>query len=77
MHDITEKIGENAGKIWSALNSKGYPCGKPSWVTIAQVIRDTKLTRREIDTAMGWLARENKLNFERDSRSRVVKISLK
>lgn len=70
MQDIAAKIGENAGKVWSALNSK-------SWVTIAQVIRETKLTRREIDTAMGWLAREGKLNFERDNRNRVVKISLK
>lgn len=70
MQEITAKIGEDAGKIWAALNGQGLQ-------TISHLIRTTKLTRREIDTATGWLARENKLNFERDERKRVIKISLK
>jgi len=75
--DVSAKIGEDAGKIWKTLNGMGYPGGKPTWLSIAQLIRETKLSRREIDTAMGWLARENKIAFERDIRKRIVKVSLK
>lgn len=57
MRDITGKFGKNAGKIWSTLNEKG-PMGKEDLVKV------TKLKDREFYSAIGWLARENKIYRE-------------
>ena len=53
----TETIGTWAGLIWNALNeveSLGFK----------QVKKATKLKEKELYAAMGWLAREGKLNIE-------------
>jgi len=52
--DITDKFGKNAGKIWSTLNKRG-PMGRE------ELVRITRLKDREFYTAVGWLARENKI----------------
>ena len=49
------KIGENAGIVWRALNTQKY-----SWEELLKV---TELDPLELACAIGWLARENKLNF--------------
>jgi hypothetical protein len=50
-------IGANAGIIWNLL-SKG---GK---MKIGKLKRESGLSEKEILTAIGWLARENKIEFE-------------
>lgn len=51
--DIT-KIGQNAGIIWNVLNNSGA-------LTYEQLKYATKLTDFALFTAIGWLAREDKL----------------
>jgi len=52
---IQEKIGENAGKIWQALQNGA--------LTQKALKKATKLKDADLHLALGWLAREGKLNF--------------
>lgn len=47
-------IGENAGIVWSALHNK---C---SW---EELVKATGLNPLELASAIGWLAREDKIRF--------------
>ena len=55
MRNIIDEYGRNAGKIWETLNTKG-PLNQ------TKLIRNTKLKNYEFHSAIGWLARENKIN---------------
>ena len=55
MRNIIDEYGRNAGKIWEALNANGS-------LTQTKLIRNTKLKNDEFNSAIGWLARENKIN---------------
>ena len=48
-------IGNNAGLIWNALNTNGK-------MTETKLKKETALGNAEFYTALGWLAREGKLN---------------
>ena len=48
-------IGENAGIVWKVLQNN-----KMSW---EELLKDTKLKSLELASAIGWLARENKINI--------------
>jgi Winged helix-turn-helix domain (DUF2582) len=67
MSAITE-IGAAAGKLWQYLEKNG-----PSSVTKATT--DTGLGKSEIQRAIGWLAKEDKLITE--IKGRIETISLK
>ena len=51
----TEKIGANAGVIWRTLHAS------ESDMSVANLIEKTGLNMFEVSTAIGWLARENKI----------------
>ena len=51
----TEKIGANAGVIWRTLHASD------SDMSVAALINVTGLSMFEVSTAIGWLARENKI----------------
>ncbi len=51
-----EIIGTWAGTVWSVLDSKGP-------MTVKEIKKATKLREKDIFTAIGWLARENKISF--------------
>jgi len=55
MRNIIDEYGRNAGKIWEALNANGS-------LSQTKLIRNTKLKNEEFNSAIGWLARENKIN---------------
>ena len=55
MRDISTKFGESAGKVWDILNEK-------ECLNKNQLIEITKLDENEFHTAVGWLARENKIS---------------
>ena len=57
MRDITTKYGANAGKLWSTLNEKGC-------LEKEEIKKVTKLNEEEFHSAIGWLARENKISME-------------
>ncbi len=52
---LNEKIGVNAGLVWSVLQS-----GEQN---VKAVKKATKLNDKDLNLALGWLAREGKLNF--------------
>lgn len=54
-----ETIGNNAGSVWVALNEANA-------LGIKQIKKITKLKDKEVYTALGWLAREGKINIDVD-----------
>ncbi len=52
---LNEKIGNNAGLVWSALSN--------GELNIKAVKKATKLTEKDLNLALGWLARESKISF--------------
>lgn len=53
-----EEIGTNAGTVWQALNVET--------LNIKQLKKATKLKDKEVFAALGWLAREGKVNIAAD-----------
>lgn len=49
-----KSIGENAGIVWRSLSYN-----EKSWY---ELLNDTTLTPLELACAIGWLARENKID---------------
>ncbi len=62
-----ERIGATAGDIWNYLNAHG-PQSITKLINALDAPRDTVLQ------ALGWLAREDKIHIDDDSRSRVVSL---
>ena len=52
---LNEKIGSNAGLIWAALAN----CE----LSVKAAKKATKLTEKDLNLALGWLAREGKIVF--------------
>jgi len=50
-------IGTNAGIVWRAMTSDR------SW-TYEELREETELSDKELWTAIGWLARENQIEFD-------------
>jgi hypothetical protein len=62
------QIGEAAGVIWKYLDQH-------SEATLSELNKATKLSEQLLLMGLGWLAREEKLNFVQNKRS--LKVSLK
>lgn len=56
------RIGTNAGKVWNALKESGG-------MSISQVKKKTTLNDSETNMALGWLAREEKITFQKKGKS--------
>lgn len=54
-----ETIGVNAGLVWQALNTA-------ETLGLKQLKKVTKLKDKEVYAALGWLARESKVNIDTD-----------
>ena len=52
--NLTPKIGNDAGKVWSTLAKQGE-------VDITTITQTTQITEVDAYCALGWLARENKI----------------
>ena len=52
---LLEKIGISAGLVWTSLE-KGE-------LNVKAVKKATKLTEKDLNLALGWLAREGKVKF--------------
>ncbi len=61
------EIGETAGKVWHTLSEKGS-------LTIAKLVKEIDSPRDVVMQALGWLAREEKIEIEEDGRTRVVSL---
>ena len=56
MVNVESVYGKNAGVVWRALNEKGK-------LGMRDISRHTKLSMLEVNGAIGWLARENKVRL--------------
>jgi len=56
---MKEKIGIDAGQVWTVLDAQGIK-------SVKELKKATKLNDKEIYAAIGWLAREEKLVFHRE-----------
>lgn len=53
-----QRIGENAGTVWHLLHGENR-----KW-EYSELKKVSGLSDRELNTAIGWLAREGKIYFE-------------
>lgn len=60
-----DQIGETAGVVWRALAEKGP-------LSLAKLVKEVDEPRDVVMQAIGWLAREDKVWIEEESRTRVV-----
>ncbi len=60
MGNITETYGRNAGKIWHIINKQGPQ-------TPTKLMKTTGLPKEDFYTAIGWLAKENKIYFDNNT----------
>lgn len=60
------KIGENAGLIWCALENGA--------LSTKAIKKATKLKEADLNLALGWLARENKIAFEETATEVLVSL---
>lgn len=61
------KIGENAGAVWAALQN-----GEQGLKALKKA---TKLKNEELYLALGWLAREGKLNFRAEEADTFIALA--
>lgn len=61
------EIGQAAGAVWHLLSDKGPQ-------TIAKLVKEIDAPRDTVMQALGWLAREDKIEIEEDSRTRTVSL---
>lgn len=60
-------IGDAAGKIWKYLDSNGE-------ASVSKVAKETGLNKTDVQRAIGWLAKEDKLNFEINGRTETLSL---
>lgn len=65
----SEKIGSYAGLVWKALNEADV-------LGIKQLKKMTKLKDKEVFAAIGWLAREDKINIQEGEDEKELLVSL-
>ena len=65
---MVEKIGIDAGKVWSLLDEKGR-------LTETALKNAVKLTYKDLYAALGWLAREEKVIIEKKGKDIYVSLS--
>lgn len=63
---VVEQIGESAGVVWRVLDTQGP-------LTTAKLIKASGLAKDLVLTALGWLAREDKICIDSD-RGRTVSL---
>jgi hypothetical protein len=65
---INAQVGETAGRIWHLLNDEGPQ-------TIAQLKKKLNGSSEVLSFALGWLAREDKVDITQEKKT--VKVALK
>ncbi len=65
--DWVTKVGQTAGYIWHALNSRGP-------MTLTKLMKEVREPRDLVMQALGWLAREGKLGMNEEGRAREISL---
>ena len=66
-NEFVAEIGEAAGLIWKTLDESGP-------TSVAQLVKSSEKSRDLVMQALGWLAREDKIEIKEVRRSRVVSL---
>lgn len=64
---MSELIDKAAGVVWQYLDSNGAS-------SIAKITKESALDTKTVQRAIGWLARENKLNIEMKGRTETISL---
>lgn len=64
---MSNTTGDAAGKIWEYLNENGAS-------SVSKVTKETGLSKNEAQRAIGWLTKEDKLNFEMEGRTELLSL---
>ncbi|MDO5664771.1 MAG: winged helix-turn-helix domain-containing protein [Bacteroidia bacterium] len=64
---MIEKIGTNAGKVWTLLDKSGTQ-------NIKDLKKSSKLTDKDLYAALGWLAREGKISLVQKEKELFVSL---
>jgi hypothetical protein len=67
MTECVEQVGETAGQIWHELVRSGP-------LSLAKLAKQIDAPRDLVMMAVGWLAREDKVCIEEESRTRIVSL---
>ena len=69
-----EQIGSTAGKVWHVLNEKNSNGTQHpgSAMSLTQLAKEVDAPRDVIMQAVGWLAREGKVEVAEKGRSRTI-----
>jgi hypothetical protein len=64
---MNETIGDAAGAIWTFLNENGP-------ASITKITTETGMGKNDVQRAIGWLAREEKITIELVGRTETVSL---
>lgn len=64
---MSDTIGAAAGKIWEYLDENGA-------TSVSKVTKETGISKNDAQRAIGWLAKEGKINFEMDKRTELLSL---
>ena len=62
-----EHIGEVAGQVWHCLDENDQ-------MSFSKLVKTTDQPRDMVMQAVGWLAREDKVEIEETARGRVIRL---
>jgi hypothetical protein len=65
--DLILQIGNTAGTVWKLLTENGP-------LSMAKLVKAVGEPRDNVMQALGWLAREDKLNIVEEGRIRIVSL---
>ena len=60
-----EQIGKTAGQVWRCLDESGP-------MSLSKLTKSVEAPRDMVMQAVGWLAREDKVEIEEKSRGRMI-----
>lgn len=63
--NLTNLVGDNAGKVWRVLNSQGE-------ASISSISKLTQIKIQDAYSAVGWLAREDKIKGEKTNKNQFL-----
>ena len=60
-------IGDDAGKIWQYLDKNGS-------ASVTKITNETEISKSDVQRAIGWLLKEDKLSIEVVGRTETVSL---
>jgi len=64
---MSDLIGAAAGKVWEYLNTNGAS-------SVTKITTETGLNKNDIQRAIGWLSKEDKLSIELNGRTETLSL---